>query len=145
MSQSVETQRLSAFLRVLKSRADHGYRALAMRSGVSSSALHRYCTGASVPSDYRMLRQFAVECGASQTELRELHRLWVLADAVRRAHLDREKLPEPQRRSNPVTQYDVRSRSASPFMLLVAAALAGMAGAVAWQAAVRAAPTPEAT
>ncbi|TDV44842.1 hypothetical protein CLV71_113101 [Actinophytocola oryzae] len=56
---------------------------------MSSSTLHRYCTGTHVPTDYGTLARFAGACGATPPELRELHRLWALADAGR----GREELP----------------------------------------------------
>jgi transcriptional regulator with XRE-family HTH domain len=84
VSQSAEAQQLAAFLRMFKHRMDRSYEALAKRSGVSSSTLHRYCTGASVPADYGAVQRFARECGATPPELRELHRRWALADAARK-------------------------------------------------------------
>jgi hypothetical protein len=82
--QSVEEERFAAFLRMFKNRTERSYESLAKRTGVSSSSLHRYCAGTKIPSDYGTIQRFAKECGATQEELRELHRLWVLADAVRR-------------------------------------------------------------
>jgi hypothetical protein len=79
----VEAQRLAAFLMMFKNRRDRSYEALANRVGMSSSSLHRYCVGACVPIDYGMIQRFARECGATQPELYELHRLWTLADARR--------------------------------------------------------------
>lgn len=87
--QSVEVERFAAFLRMFKNRTDRSYESLAKRTGVSSSSLHRYCAGTKIPSDYGAIQRFAKECGATQEELHELHRLWVLADAVRRGQ------PEP--------------------------------------------------
>lgn len=119
MSHSVETARLAAFLRTLKSRMDRSYEALAKRTGVSSSALHRYCAGTSVPADYGVVRHFAVECGATQQELRELHRLWTLADSVRRGH--------------PAQGAAVTPSTPGRMTLFAVAALAAMAGAAAWR------------
>jgi hypothetical protein len=48
------------------------------------SSLQRYCAGIMVPSDYGPIYRFGWACGAAQEELRELHRLWALADASRR-------------------------------------------------------------
>jgi transcriptional regulator with XRE-family HTH domain len=127
MSSNAEAQRLAAFLRSLKNRRDRSYEALAKRSGVSSSALHRYCSGTSVPADFAPVRHFAMECGATQVEMRELHRLWTLADAVRRHHPVSTAIAPaaapgtPQRRA-----------------LVAVTALAAVAGAAAWQASVMA-------
>ena len=134
MSQSTEAQRLSAFLRMFKSRMDRSYEALARRSGVSSSALHRYCAGTSVPADYGPVQRFARECGATQPELRELHRLWALADASRRGQPERVAQPKPEQ---PPRMPD---QGTPPLMLVAMAALAAVAGAAAWWVSFRAVP-----
>jgi transcriptional regulator with XRE-family HTH domain len=92
---TVEVERLAAFLRMLKNRTERSYESLAKRTGVSSSSLHRYCSGTKIPSDYGSIRGFAKECGATTEELRELHRLWVLADAVRRGQPEHADEPSP--------------------------------------------------
>ncbi len=68
---------------MLKDRSGRGYDRLGKEAGVSGSSLHRYCSGLSVPTDYRVVHAFAKVCGASAEELRELHRLWALADTER--------------------------------------------------------------
>lgn len=84
MLQSKEVQEFAAHLRMLKYRADRTYEALAKRSGVSSSALHRYCNGTSIPLEFAPLERMARACGASREELHELQRRWFLADATRK-------------------------------------------------------------
>jgi hypothetical protein len=69
---SKEAERFTARIRALKDRA-----------GISSSSLHRYCSGTKIPTGYGVVHTFAKACGASSEELRELHRLWALADATR--------------------------------------------------------------
>ncbi|MDX3070676.1 helix-turn-helix transcriptional regulator, partial [Streptomyces sp. ND04-05B] len=64
---------------MLKDRSGRGYDRLGKEAGVSGSSLHRYCSGLSVPTDYRVVHAFAKVCGAGAEELRELHRLWALA------------------------------------------------------------------
>ncbi|MFE7165864.1 peptidoglycan-binding protein [Streptomyces sp. NPDC057616] len=81
---SAYARELTDLLQRLKSRADCSYEALARRSGVSGSALHRYCSGAGVPNDFDPVARFGKACGADAQELLELHRLWVLVDAGRR-------------------------------------------------------------
>jgi transcriptional regulator with XRE-family HTH domain len=76
-------QQLAARLRFLKLRSDRSYAALAQRVGVSSSALHRYCTGEAVPPDFRVVERFGRVCGADRGELLNLHQLW-LASVARR-------------------------------------------------------------
>ncbi|WP_431951935.1 helix-turn-helix domain-containing protein [Actinacidiphila sp. bgisy167] len=71
-------------LRELKERSGLSYGQLATRLHVSTSTLHRYCNGDAVPTDYAVVERLARLCGAGREELVELHRRWVLADAVRR-------------------------------------------------------------
>ncbi|MER5831784.1 helix-turn-helix domain-containing protein [Streptomyces sp. NPDC002130] len=85
MSACPETERFAALLRSLKSRSGLSYEALARKSGLSGSSLHRYCRGTSVPQDYGSVHRLATVCGATPDELRTLHRLWALADAARAA------------------------------------------------------------
>jgi hypothetical protein len=80
---STQTDKFAACLRMLKDRSGRGFDRLGKQAGVSGSSLHRYCSGLSVPSDYRVVHAFAKVCGASTEELRELHQLWALADAER--------------------------------------------------------------
>ncbi|MFE7900064.1 helix-turn-helix domain-containing protein [Streptomyces sp. NPDC057424] len=85
MSACPETERFAALLRSLKSRSGLSYEALARKSGLAGSTLHRYCRGTSVPQDYGSVHRLATVCGATSDELRTLHRLWALADAARAA------------------------------------------------------------
>ncbi|WP_245936152.1 helix-turn-helix domain-containing protein [Streptomyces cahuitamycinicus] len=85
MSACPETERFAALLRSLKSRSGLSYEALARKSGLAGSTLHRYCRGTSVPQDYGSVHRLATVCGAAPDELRTLHRLWALADAARAA------------------------------------------------------------
>ncbi|MFG1704793.1 helix-turn-helix domain-containing protein [Nonomuraea sp. M3C6] len=80
---SKETERFAARIRALKDRAEISFEELARRTGVSSSSLHRYCSGTKIPPGYGVVHRFAKACGANNEELRELHRLWALADASR--------------------------------------------------------------
>jgi len=80
---SPHVEQFAAYLRMLKNRSGHGFDRLGKQAGVSGSSLHRYCSGHSVPADYGVAHNFAKVCGASTGELRELHRLWALADTFR--------------------------------------------------------------
>ncbi|WP_371578076.1 helix-turn-helix domain-containing protein [Streptomyces sp. NBC_01314] len=71
-------------LRELKERSGLSYGVLAKRLHMSTSTLHRYCNGDAVPTDYAPVERLARLCKATPEELVELHRAWVLADAVRR-------------------------------------------------------------
>jgi transcriptional regulator with XRE-family HTH domain len=83
MNQYTEVERLAAQLRALKRRSGLSYDALAQRAGISRSSLHRYCAASSVPQDYGAVHRIATACGTTSAELRELHRLWALADTER--------------------------------------------------------------
>ncbi|MFE7170406.1 helix-turn-helix domain-containing protein [Streptomyces sp. NPDC057616] len=97
MAASARTEKFAAYLRMLKDRSGRGYDRLGKEAGVSGSSLHRYCSGLSVPGDYRAVHAFAKVCGASADELRELHRLWALADSDRDAPAaSAEENPEPR-------------------------------------------------
>lgn len=72
-------------LAALKQRSGSSFDALARRLGTSGSTLHRYCSGAAVPGDFQLVEKLARLCGAESAHLKELHRLWILADAVRNA------------------------------------------------------------
>ncbi|MFF3410295.1 helix-turn-helix domain-containing protein [Streptomyces sp. NPDC002742] len=74
----------TGLLRELKARSGLSYGALAKRLHVSTSTLHRYVNGDAVPTDYAPVERLARMCRATPEELIELHRSWVLADALRR-------------------------------------------------------------
>ncbi len=78
-----EVDQLAAYLRMLKDRTGRSFDALGRRAGISGSSLHRYCAGSTVPTGFEGLFAFGKVCGATRDELRELQRLWVLADARR--------------------------------------------------------------
>ncbi|MFG2412861.1 helix-turn-helix domain-containing protein [Streptomyces goshikiensis] len=73
----------AGLLRELKDRSGLSYGTLAKRLHMSTSTLHRYCTGDVVPTEYAPVERFARLCKASPEELLELHRSWVLADTNR--------------------------------------------------------------
>ncbi|MFJ4084698.1 helix-turn-helix domain-containing protein [Streptomyces iakyrus] len=100
MSACPETERFAALLRSLKSRSGLSYEALARKSGLAGSTLHRYCRGTSVPQDYGSVHRLAMACGATPDELRTLHRLWALADTARAA-AERGAVPEAAERTEP--------------------------------------------
>ncbi|WP_329080077.1 helix-turn-helix domain-containing protein [Streptosporangium sp. NBC_01469] len=83
MTLAEEAEQFAARLRMLKERSGSSFEALARQTGISRSSLHRYCAGTKLPAGYGPVHAFAKACGASSEELRELHRLWALADAAR--------------------------------------------------------------
>ncbi|WP_279329989.1 helix-turn-helix transcriptional regulator [Streptomyces sp. OS603R] len=83
MSEQTASADFAALLRELKDRSGLSYGVLAKRLHMSTSTLHRYCKGDAVPADYAPVERLARLCKARPEELVELHRRWVLADAVR--------------------------------------------------------------
>ncbi|MFB4195559.1 helix-turn-helix domain-containing protein [Streptomyces carpaticus] len=79
-------------LRALKERSGLSFGTLAKRLHLSTSTLHRYCSGAALPQEFAPADRLARACGASEEERRRLHRLWLLADA-RRAGTTAERAP----------------------------------------------------
>lgn len=73
----------SELLGLLKERSGLSYGVLGKRLHMSASTLHRYVNGDAVPTDYAPVERFARICKATPGELVELHRRWILADALR--------------------------------------------------------------
>ncbi len=46
---------------------------------LSKSAVHRYCTGASVPREFGVVERIALACGASRHDMAVLYQLWLRA------------------------------------------------------------------
>lgn len=88
--QAAFAERLHEF----KERSGRSYEALGRRCGLSGSTLHRYCTGGGIPAEFAPLDRLGKLCGASRSELAELHRLWAFAQVQR--DVERAGDPEPQ-------------------------------------------------
>ncbi|MGW3323225.1 helix-turn-helix domain-containing protein [Streptomyces virginiae] len=73
----------AGLLRQLKERSGLSYGTLAGRLHMSTSTLHRYCSGEVVPADYAPVERLARLCKATSEELLALHRGWVEADTNR--------------------------------------------------------------
>ncbi|MFB7586120.1 helix-turn-helix domain-containing protein [Streptomyces sp. NPDC056169] len=100
-------------LRELKDRSGLSYGTLAKRLHMSTSTLHRYCSGDVVPTDYAPVERLARLCKASPEELVALHRHWVLADANRPRRGTEPDLKAPAG-ATPVTQPVPQEAGASP-------------------------------
>lgn len=85
MVKDLRLEEFAQSLLALKQGSGLSFAALARRSGTSGSTLHRYCSGTAVPGDFRVVEKVARLCGAESVRLKELHRLWILADAERDA------------------------------------------------------------
>ncbi|GLY28153.1 helix-turn-helix transcriptional regulator [Kineosporia sp. NBRC 101731] len=102
-----EQDGLAALLLELKDRSGLSYGVLARRLHLSTSTLHRYCNGETVPLEYAPLERFAKLCKVTPDELTELHRRWVVAGeqrvrreqqpaVVRVPPVEAAPLPEPE-------------------------------------------------
>ncbi|HTI21704.1 MAG TPA: helix-turn-helix domain-containing protein [Kutzneria sp.] len=127
MIASTQTDKFAAYLRGLKERSGKGFDRLGKQAGASGSSLHRYCSGLSVPPDYRVVHTFAKVCGASAEELRELHQLWALADAERDA-----PPPEPAVVEEPPAPAKARKWLTSWYAGIAVAAVVLLAGGLVW-------------
>ncbi|MFJ3308989.1 helix-turn-helix domain-containing protein [Streptomyces sp. NPDC086549] len=142
-------------LRELKDRSGLSYGVLAKRLHMSTSTLHRYCNGDAVPTDYAPVERLARLCKAAPEELVELHRRWVLADAMRGRKADvpsaepvpgesagpgepagPEEPPEPEEHQEPeepqdqATPVPTDTRRRTRTALVAAVAVAAVLGAV---------------
>ncbi len=130
---TLHTDKFAAYLRMLKDRSGQGYERLGKQAGASGSSLHRYCSGKSVPADYRVVHSFGKVCGASPAELRELHQLWALADAGRVDEAEQtgtgeDAAPPRRRRAYAVTAIAVVVLLAAGLVWLTAGASAPATG-----------------
>ncbi|MFD5467387.1 helix-turn-helix domain-containing protein [Kitasatospora sp. NPDC127059] len=93
------TPEFARLLSELKARSGLSYGTLAKRLHTSTSTLHRYCNGTALPHEFVAAERFARLCRATPEELMELHRSWILADAVRGRRAERsaepDQAPEP--------------------------------------------------
>lgn len=79
----MEANGLADLLRALKERSGLSYGVLAKRLHVSTSTLHRYCNGSTVPTEFAPVERLARLCKATPEELIQVHRQWIVADATR--------------------------------------------------------------
>ncbi|MBB5121380.1 transcriptional regulator [Streptomyces eurocidicus] len=79
----MEASGLADLLRALKERSGLSYGVLAKRLHVSTSTLHRYCNGSTVPTEFAPVERLARLCKATPEELIQVHRQWIVADATR--------------------------------------------------------------
>ncbi|NGO13602.1 helix-turn-helix domain-containing protein [Streptomyces sp. HC44] len=79
-----ESHQLADLLQELKERSGRSYTALASRTGLSRSSVHRYCQGLTVPASFGMVERIARVCGAGQEELDRLYTAWTRAEAQAR-------------------------------------------------------------
>lgn len=141
MTVTLHVDKFAAYLRMLKDRSGQGYERLGRRAGASGSSLHRYCSGQSVPADYRVVHSFAKVCGASAEELRELHQLWALADAgrVEEGHAEAPVVPAT---APPAPAADVTPRRRRGYAALAIAIMILLAGGLVWVTADGSEPPP---
>lgn len=88
-------------LRELKDRSGLSYGVLSKRLHMSTSTLHRYCNGDAVPAEYAPVERLARLCKATPEELVELHRRWVLADAMRGRKAEAAPVNSPEESQEP--------------------------------------------
>ncbi|MGW5705733.1 helix-turn-helix domain-containing protein [Amycolatopsis japonica] len=80
MDVSSARSELARLLAALKERRGLSYSELGRESHISSSTLHRYCSGVTVPPDYRTIAAIATACEATDQDLTDLLRHWQVAN-----------------------------------------------------------------
>ncbi|ANZ41752.1 hypothetical protein BBK82_43235 [Lentzea guizhouensis] len=80
----------------LKQRSGLSYSELGRKSHVSSSTLHRYCSGKTVPPDYQTVVGIATACSADDAELVELLAQWRAATGRPVVPPTAHRAPEPR-------------------------------------------------
>lgn len=73
---------LGEVLEQLKTGSGRSYDNIGRQVHLSKSAVHRYCTGASIPREFGVLERIALVCGANREEMASLHRVWLRATAL---------------------------------------------------------------
>ncbi|WP_345637194.1 helix-turn-helix domain-containing protein [Streptomyces thinghirensis] len=81
---------LAAALLGLKERSGLSYRQLGCRVFISSSTLHRYCSGQGVPGEFDLVLRIARECGANPAEP-----AWAAPDARKAAYPEGARAAPP--------------------------------------------------
>ncbi|MFD5862408.1 helix-turn-helix domain-containing protein [Streptomyces chartreusis] len=102
-----ESHQLADLLQELKERSGRSYTALASRTGLSRSSVHRYCQGLTVPASFGAVERIARVCGAGQEDLDRLYSAW------KRAEEEASGEPEPELREEPAVASESRPRPAS--------------------------------
>lgn len=100
---SGDRDELACHLTALKQRSGLSYSELGRKSHISSSTLHRYCSGTTVPPDYRTVVGIATACSAADEELIELLAQWRSATGQAVVPEIGHRAPESRRRPRPRT------------------------------------------
>ncbi|OXY84674.1 helix-turn-helix domain-containing protein [Streptomyces sp. 2R] len=75
MPKDAAVEEFAGLVRALKAREGRSYEALGRRLSVSASALHRYCSGATVPEEFAVLDRLALRRGRHHLlRVRQQHR-----------------------------------------------------------------------
>ncbi|MET9966346.1 helix-turn-helix domain-containing protein [Streptomyces sp. NPDC006356] len=100
------SHQLADLLQELKERSGRSYTALASRTGLSRSSVHRYCQGLTVPASFGVVERIARVCGAGQEDLDRLYSAWTRADAEASAQAEAEGRTEAERDAEAARERD---------------------------------------
>lgn len=81
MADDTRARELGRHLEQLKVTSGLSYDGIGRKVHLSKSAVHRYCTGSSVPREFAIVERIASTCGASRDEMARLHHVWLRATA----------------------------------------------------------------
>lgn len=123
MADSAGARELGERLAELKARSGRSYDSIGRRVNLGKSTVHRYCTGAAVPSQFAIVERIGTACGADAKELLALHRLWARATAAGDGRVPEEPQSEPTpaaptRTTAPVLRRSLISVAATLVVLL---------------------------
>ncbi|GAB2594132.1 hypothetical protein Aab01nite_82630 [Paractinoplanes abujensis] len=76
MARNEAQAELGVLLTGLKDRSGCSYQGLGRRVNLSKSAVHRYCTGSSVPADFATVERIARATRADRSEIDRLYQAW---------------------------------------------------------------------
>jgi hypothetical protein len=95
MDETSHQAALGEALERLKERSGRSYQGISRRAFVSKSAVHRYCSGHSVPQEFSPIERIARACHADRPEVDRLYRLWSAVIAARSDTNRVAAIPEP--------------------------------------------------
>jgi transcriptional regulator with XRE-family HTH domain len=116
----------SQLLAAFKEGSGLSYSELGRKAHMSSSTMHRYCTGKTLPPDYQTVIRIATACGATENELIEVLRLWRGANGTH-TDLVAEPATEPDSSPRPTRWRWRRLSTATAVLLTVISVLTTVA------------------
>lgn len=129
MAGEARARELGRHLEQLKVASGLSYDGIGRKIHLSKSAVHRYCTGLGVPREFATVERLASACGASRSQMAELHHLWLRATTPVDGDVGVEPVavpPTPKRAASPPPQRIRATRIRRRLAVAVVAASSAM-------------------